>query len=130
MKESVLRALASVSSISKDVADLATSITPENPEVVKLRAKVAELRMQVMELTNKTIEVTEDDAQTLRVNFRKNLEELTQAQLSASYSRKFFLWQPKEFRTILASELINFADRKNYVALPVWNEIYANGGDL
>lgn len=139
MKPSVLRALESVSRISKSAMSLATSITsPEvEAELQALHSQISELQREILTLrmalqADPNAPMSDIAKRDLSDQFLQHLksQDLKPEEIVVKYDKAFFLNQDPEVRVVVALCISNFLAAQKKPSSAIILDVIATNGAL
>ena len=138
MKESVLRAIESVSSSSALAAAIVDSLTPDKPlaedDIARLKSQVALMQHEILKLKLTTLDdapnMTDDERHSLEIQFMAYVNSIDKSQLNAKFNRSFFQPHPTQVRYVLALALYNHMVQIKQQASAVILDLIASNGAL
>lgn len=128
MKQSVYRALVSLSNTSEEAQKLVETMG-DNPETGKLKKLLSQLscELAVLRGNEDPAILGADEADRLSVSF---MERLRLGENFSQYTRAWFIQQPKAARCVLAKCLIRVAEERGLEVNPLWYDVYSNAGEM
>ncbi len=138
MKESVLRAIESVSSTSALAAAIVDSLKPDQPiaqdDITRLKSQVAILQHEILKLKLTALEdvpaMSDDERHSLELQFLAYVSSLDKVRLNNKFNRTFFQPHTAQVRYVLALALYNYMAQIKQQASAVILDLIASNGAL
>lgn len=138
MKESVLRAIESVSSTSAIAAAIVDSLKPDQPiaqdDITRLKAQVAQLQHEILKLKLTSLDdapkMSDEERHSLELQFMAYVSSIDKSQLNSKFTRTFFQPHTPQVRYVLALALYNYMVQINQQASAVILDLIASNGAL
>lgn len=139
MKESVLRAIESVSASSALAAAIVDSLTPDKSltpdDIGALKSQIAMLQHEILKLKLTTLDdtpsMTDDERHSLEVQFLAFVHSVDKSQLNTKFNRSFFKPHSAQVRYVFALALCNYmAGIKQQASAVILDLIASNGGAI